>query len=84
MTMTEADAQAWLEDMADRWLEQPGLTPAFPLGATEVGFSSVLPESARRSLRDGLYERFEVPALEFYVVWYGSRLTTTRQLNHGA
>jgi hypothetical protein len=78
VTVTQADAQAWLERQADHYCAEGGtFTSDLPLGVTGLGVRLEL--SGDFSLRASLCEKFKPGPLTFYAVWLGIELTTTRQ-----
>jgi len=77
MTVTDSDVQAWLERQADHWAEHGRFTSDVLPGIGEHGIRAQISDAY---LRDGLYERFEPVAFEFYCMWLGGlEFTTTRQ-----
>ena len=80
----EADrAQAWLERMADFWLRNPRIAPAFPPGLIIRDADwRVMIEPGRKLTAATMYERIKTAdEVEFYAVLAdGSEVTTRRPM----
>jgi hypothetical protein len=77
--MTE---QEWLEDMADRWMDDAAATPAFNPdlpAVSECGWRSVLPPLPLSGSAPHEWLRY-VGEVEFYAVFRGREITTRRPL----
>ena len=80
VTITEAEAQAWLERQADHFTETGQFTSDIPLGVSQLTSAVIFSEDDIRGR--GIYERFDPGPVTFWCYWHGKMLTTTR--NRGA
>lgn len=75
-TITDADAQAWLERQADHYMNGGQFTSDALPGITSFGTRVALPRDALCAAV--MYDAVGLVPIEFYVAWGGMELTTTR------
>jgi len=75
-TITEADAQAWLERQADHFMESGEFTSDVLSGITRFGIRVPLSTDGLRAA--AMYGYVDLMPVEFHATWAGMELTTAR------